>query len=237
MNGINNGSSAAADGTSGVVHEHINGTSNGGFNGTAVNGLSEEPNGNLDATTRHEQNKAGNAHEDSSSQHTGTHQPLLIVASASSEKSLKVRAADVERFVKSRPSSIDAVAHTLGTRRVHLLHRAFCIADSARSPLKFGSFHETSSSAPDVAFVFTGQGAQWAGMGKDLCRWMPSFRKDIQEMDHALKSLDKPAAWSMEGNDWMILSFSFSVPFSIFLLFFFFSFFSLKLTNRLTWTR
>lgn len=130
---------------------------------------------------------------------TDTDRPLLLPVSATSEKTLKKRVADLQDYIGSKQPCIEAVANTLGSHRVHMSHRTFSVTNNAESSLEFEPFKKISASLPDVIFVFTGQGAQWVGMGRDLCRWMPSFRRDIQEMDKFLQNIDEPAQWSIEG--------------------------------------
>lgn len=50
--------------------------------------------------------------------------------------------------------------------------------------------------APGLAFVFTGQGAQWARMGMQLMDF-PLFQQVIQEANDVLLSLG--ATWSLIG--------------------------------------
>ncbi|KAK5996225.1 Highly reducing polyketide synthase gloL [Cladobotryum mycophilum] len=109
--------------------------------------------------------------------------PLLLAISASNEKSLKSRVADMQLYIESR---------------VHLAHRTFCIANGTDEPLEFNASQRVPTSAPGLAFVFTGQGAQWAGMGKELFDFVPSFRQDIQEMDRTLQNLAEPAQWTIQ---------------------------------------
>ncbi|KAF2972455.1 hypothetical protein GQX73_g1158 [Xylaria multiplex] len=50
-----------------------------------------------------------------------------------------------------------------------------------------------------IAFIFTGQGAQSAQMGKELMESFPSYLKSIREMDSTLQSLGEDApTWSIE---------------------------------------
>ncbi|GKZ73242.1 hypothetical protein AnigIFM50267_009921 [Aspergillus niger] len=65
--------------------------------------------------------------------------------------------------------------------------------------LKMADSH-TEGPFPFV-FVYTGQGAQWAGMGKELLSHSSVFRKTIKYLDLCLRTLspkDAPA-WTLEG--------------------------------------
>lgn len=50
-----------------------------------------------------------------------------------------------------------------------------------------------------VTMVFSGQGAQWAGMGRELILSDKRFREDIEVMDSILQSLNDPPTWSILG--------------------------------------
>ncbi|KAG7151379.1 Hybrid PKS-NRPS synthetase like protein [Verticillium longisporum] len=47
-----------------------------------------------------------------------------------------------------------------------------------------------------VAFIFTGQGAQWPSMGKHFIDASPLFRAIVQQSDEVLQSLDDGPSWS-----------------------------------------
>ncbi|KAF2472400.1 uncharacterized protein BDR25DRAFT_341828 [Lindgomyces ingoldianus] len=53
----------------------------------------------------------------------------------------------------------------------------------------------TDKQAPRIAFVFTGQGAQWWGMGRELISIYPIFAESIHEADKAVSSFGAP--WSL----------------------------------------
>jgi len=49
--------------------------------------------------------------------------------------------------------------------------------------------------------IFSGQGAQWPGMGKELIATDPEFRKDIFAMDRILQGLKYPPDWTIESKE------------------------------------
>ena len=56
-----------------------------------------------------------------------------------------------------------------------------------------------AKSKPLLNFVFTGQGAQWAGMGADLIDKYPVFGDTIRELDSELRTLQDGPSWTIEG--------------------------------------
>lgn len=96
-------------------------------------------------------------------------------------------------------NNFERLAFTLCTKRTLLPWKSFVVADELG---KLGANLESSSlrsvrsiSKPRIAFVFTGQGAQWAGMGQELLAY-PVFRESILAADDFLReSLGCP--WSV----------------------------------------
>ena len=123
--------------------------------------------------------------------------PHLLVFSANHPDSLRRIVNGCEEYLSSNPRSLEAVAHTLGARRQHLAHRTFCVQDGT-APLEVSPFIRTKS-APQVVFVFTGQGAQWVGMGRELMEDFVNFRKSIEAMDRVLALLPDPPSWTIKG--------------------------------------
>ncbi|KAI3339977.1 hypothetical protein F4824DRAFT_487475 [Ustulina deusta] len=124
----------------------------------------------------------------------------LLPFSAQDFPSLK---ANVERHreVASQYEMLD-LAFTLGTRRSFFFNRGYAIAsadtvvnDLDADEMTFGK----RGNGAKIAFIFTGQGAQSAQMGKELMENIPSYLKSIRDMDRILQSLGEDApTWSIE---------------------------------------
>ncbi|KUI64108.1 Lovastatin diketide synthase LovF [Cytospora mali] len=97
--------------------------------------------------------------------------------------------------ITGNDSKLNQLAFTLGTRRSIMPWRTFGIADSETTELSAAKAVRTSSSPTDaIAFVFTGQGAQYAGMGLDLLQYAV-FQSSLKRSDDILASLG--CEWSL----------------------------------------
>ncbi|KAK7734711.1 Type I Iterative PKS [Cytospora paraplurivora] len=89
------------------------------------------------------------------------------------------------------------LSHTLASKRTYHAWRAFAIAQSPEA-LKDGLREITkpvrAKSEPRLAWVFTGQGAQWPAMGVELMVY-PIFRQSILAADRYLNDLG--CLWSL----------------------------------------
>ncbi|PKU23899.1 hypothetical protein CWS72_14585, partial [Telmatospirillum siberiense] len=109
--------------------------------------------------------------------------PYLIPLSARDPEALADLAAELRRHLATERPALRAVAHTLGARRSHFPRRAAITAsslaelDGALSRLPAAA---TISGVPKVAFLFSGQGAQFVGMGLDLADRFPLFRAALE---------------------------------------------------------
>ncbi|KAI1370878.1 hypothetical protein F4677DRAFT_464877 [Hypoxylon crocopeplum] len=93
------------------------------------------------------------------------------------------------------------LSHTLNLHRTKFSHRAFTVAREGREVEAFADAALQSGVAPkkdiSIGFLFTGQGAQWAGMGRVALREFPGVRETIQKLDRILGKLEPSPDFSM----------------------------------------
>ncbi|XDG06082.1 hypothetical protein ABKA04_005697 [Annulohypoxylon sp. FPYF3050] len=126
--------------------------------------------------------------------------PELLTLSANTQNSLKTQIELFQEYVSQHPSAIRDVAYTLALRRERLPHRAYMVM-SGDKLLETSSMVKTPGklSRRKVTMVFTGQGSQWAEMGKGLFITSSEFREDIHLMDDVLRHCAKPPRWTLEA--------------------------------------
>ncbi|KAI1772049.1 reducing type I polyketide synthase 10 [Hypoxylon cercidicola] len=129
---------------------------------------------------------------------------FILPFSAATELSLEARIKDFAHY-DFASTSLEDLAFTLGARRSHLARRGFLVTKkssfihdiSSKRLRNLGS--DMSTSARDLAFVFTGQGSQWKGMGKELFAEFPIFRETIAELESFLRLLPHPPLWTLSA--------------------------------------
>ncbi|CAG8116949.1 unnamed protein product [Penicillium nalgiovense] len=119
----------------------------------------------------------------------------LLVLSAHNADALRKRISQITDYVKNHPDRLHDLSYTLAARRSHLSHRAFAVIQPNNPVLDDTAFSIFNTSSSNVIFVFTGQGAQWPGMGLRLLSSFPGFKKDIKRMDEALQQLSDAPNW------------------------------------------
>ncbi|KAL2132992.1 hypothetical protein VTI74DRAFT_3062 [Chaetomium olivicolor] len=127
--------------------------------------------------------------------------PRLFVLSAASEESLRNGAQNLKAWINAvQPDAtlLRDLSFTLLSRRTHHTHRtAIVAADAAELIEQLSRVNTTRSNEPSnvqVTFIFTGQGAQWYAMGRELLAASAKFRDSI------LKSTELLMGWSSEWN-------------------------------------
>lgn len=144
--------------------------------------------------------------------------PQLLVVSAHTADTLRKRISQINTYINNHPNCLPDLAHTLGCRREHLQQRAFAVSRPNNLPLEETAFTGSSTTSPNVIFVFTGQGAQWPAMGKALLESFPRFKQDMRRMDEALQQLPDHPNWllydelSRESSDSRIHEAEYSQP-------------------------
>ncbi|KAL9110821.1 MAG: hypothetical protein Q9227_004621 [Pyrenula ochraceoflavens] len=121
---------------------------------------------------------------------------LLLPLSASHDFSLRSR---LDGLPDLNPYDL---AYTLIHRRSKFSHRGFAITKSLADRkealrLEIETFGDAITRVQPLAFVFSGQGAQWPCMGQELIQQYPTYRRAIMDMDIVLSSLQIAPTWSL----------------------------------------
>lgn len=135
----------------------------------------------------------------------GTSQPArtrLFVLSGFDENSCAMQAQRLREYlVEKRPNeeSMNDLAYTLNERRTKFMWKAAVTGSSSSvaDTLSGKVTPKRAAKKPNIGFVFTGQGAQWCGMGKELCEEYPVFRQSLKRIDAYLRKIDAP--FTVEG--------------------------------------
>ncbi|MBF0450305.1 MAG: type I polyketide synthase [Candidatus Magnetomorum sp.] len=137
-----------------------------------------------------------------------TPSPLhILTLSAKTENALKELAGRYDHYLLKKPDiAIEDICFTSNTCRTNFPHRLCVIAESSiQIQEKLALFASNKTVSKGVlngkatankskpVFLFTGQGAQYVGMGRELYETQSVFRKMIDQCDKILQShMDKP---------------------------------------------
>lgn len=182
-------------------HENGHADETAHTNGTTHRDGSAHANGNTSANGAVHINGNGVVNGNGKAAEVAVTLPRLLVWTAADENAVKRTIEGYKTFftesVASDPAKLDRLAFTLAARRSKMLWRAFAVVTDeeegkALSPAK----PIRSTAETGLAFVFTGQGAQYVNMGWDLVQY-PVFAETLRQIDDIYASLG--CKWSIFG--------------------------------------
>ena len=135
--------------------------------------------------------------------------PKLFIWTASDEAGVGRLTAEYHKYLSSLAlhasqnlkDRFDSLAYTLSEKRSNLAWKSHVVSESIaelKTSLERGLPRpiRSSSGRPILGFVFTGQGAQWYAMGRELLAY-PTYRKSLEDATQYLRSLG--CQWSLIG--------------------------------------
>ena len=126
----------------------------------------------------------------------------IFVLTARSKTAAMALVQNLISYLKERESvDLSSLAHTLFSRRSTLTWRIGVAAATVENLIvglgRSDLLPRRALQNPKVGFVFTGQGAQWHAMGRELLSESTVFRETILNADRFYGSLG--ATWSLMG--------------------------------------
>ncbi len=131
----------------------------------------------------------------------------LYMLSAAHRDALRTMALRHADFLSTTKQPLEDLAFSAFSRRSHYTHLLAVVGESPKEVAdqlrRFanGQIERTTlatrierKKSPRVAFVFSGQGGQWARMGLKLMEREPAFRHALEEIDSLFKNL---SSWSL----------------------------------------
>ena len=125
-----------------------------------------------------------------------------VVISAKSKNSLKDNLTALVAYLDNHPDTdLGDLSYTTTARRIHHSSRVAVSASSISQIRKalesalptIADIRPVSSTAPSVAFAFTGQGSFYLGIGATLFKSFPYYRQQIAHLDHLVQLFGFPS--------------------------------------------
>ncbi|KAJ5788188.1 hypothetical protein N7457_003178 [Penicillium paradoxum] len=133
-------------------------------------------------------------------------QPKIFLLSAFDEDGVKRNALELAKYLKRRTVQsvihdqlLDDLSFTLSKKRSQFPWKSFVMASSTKElawNLTESNFAKPTRTTklPGIEFVFTGQGAQYQAMGRELMVY-PVFKESVEEASEYIRRLGSP--WSL----------------------------------------
>ncbi|KAK3389414.1 hypothetical protein B0H63DRAFT_518643 [Podospora didyma] len=148
----------------------------------------------------------GNGHHDYSDSEPDSHasRSRVFMLSAKDEKAAQAMLINLKEYLatidkENEEEFLDNLAYTLGQRRSLLPWVSTFAGDSVETladTIASGKIKPAkASTGPRLGFVYTGQGAQWWAMGRELIDVYPAFKAALLDCDSHLKKLG--TRWNM----------------------------------------
>lgn len=132
-----------------------------------------------------------------------------VAISAKNGVSLQGNLKSMLSFLKENPDvSLGQLSYTTTARRMHYQHRVMLrgstvedVSNQIVAAIRDQAGMTRPKNAPQVVFTFTGQGAQYPGMGKELFEHFSFFRTELCRLDQIGQSLGFPSVLPVIQSD------------------------------------